>query len=87
MLSPCISICKWDSATSFCTGCGRSQDDKKIWKEETTSDEWKAKNIEECKLRLSDYNLKLWEENYAYKLKTGMSFIKEERKRKLKELK
>ena len=43
IVSPCISICKTDPLTGFCYGCGRSNNDKKIWKDEKTSDDWKKK--------------------------------------------
>ena len=33
-ISPCISICKTDPKTGFCYGCGRTNNEKKIWKEE-----------------------------------------------------
>ena len=32
IISPCISICKTDPKTGFCYGCGRSNEEKKIWK-------------------------------------------------------
>ena len=45
IISPCISICKTDPVTGFCYGCGRSIDDKKMWKSEKTNDEWKKQNL------------------------------------------
>ena len=45
--SPCISICKTDPVTGFCYGCGRSDEDKKRWKSEDVSDEWKINNLKE----------------------------------------
>ena len=47
IISPCISICRTDPKTGYCYGCGRSNDEKKIWKLENTSDEWKKKNEKE----------------------------------------
>jgi len=41
--SPCISICKIDPKTGYCYGCGRNDKEKKIWKCEDTTDEWKKK--------------------------------------------
>jgi len=32
IVSPCISICKTDPKTGYCYGCGRNNDEKKIWK-------------------------------------------------------
>ena len=45
IVSPCISICKTDPVTGYCYGCGRSNEEKKIWKDENTSDDWKKTNI------------------------------------------
>ena len=33
IISPCISICKTDPVTGYCYGCGRNDDEKKIWKD------------------------------------------------------
>ena len=46
IISPCISICKTDPLTGFCYGCGRSINDKKMWKNPANK-----KNIEELKHR------------------------------------
>ena len=46
IISPCISICKTDPVTGYCYGCGRNNEDKIMWKDEKTSDEWKKNNIE-----------------------------------------
>ena len=43
IISPCISICKTDPLTGFCYGCGRNNNDKKMWKDEKTNDDWKKK--------------------------------------------
>ena len=45
IISPCISICKTDPVTGFYYGCGRSNADKKMWKIEEISDEWKKENL------------------------------------------
>jgi len=39
IISPCISICKTDPVTGYCYGCGRNNNDKKMWKNEKTKDE------------------------------------------------
>jgi predicted Fe-S protein YdhL (DUF1289 family) len=31
--SPCISVCKIDPDSTFCTGCWRTRDEIKSWKE------------------------------------------------------
>ena len=38
IVSPCISICKTDPVTGYCYGCGRNNDEKKLWKLEETTD-------------------------------------------------
>ena len=55
IVSPCISICKTDPSTGYCYGCGRSNDEKKIWKDENTLNEWKLANIKELENRLSGW--------------------------------
>ena len=40
IISPCISICKTDPSTGYCYGCGRNNEEKKIWKDENTSNEY-----------------------------------------------
>lgn len=32
MKDPCIDVCKWDRATGWCKGCGRTKDEAKGWK-------------------------------------------------------
>ena len=58
IVSPCISICKSDPKTGYCYGCGRSNEEKKIWKLEKTNDQWKKDNIETIKKRLNIWQLK-----------------------------
>ena len=78
IISPCISICKTDPVTGFCYGCGRTNEDKKIWKEERTSDKWKMDNIEKIKKRLKGWQLESFEESYKYKIKNGISLHKKD---------
>ena len=33
VISPCISICKTDPSTGLCYGCGRSIEEKSIWRQ------------------------------------------------------
>ena len=76
IVSPCISVCKTDPVSGFCYGCGRSNDDKKLWKDENTSDEWKLNNIEELKERLNGWQREAFESSYKSKQDTGLSLIK-----------
>ena len=76
IVSPCISICKTDPVTGYCYGCGRSDEDKKMWKDEKTTDEWKEKNLLEIKSRLKGWQLESFEESYDHKIKSGISLFK-----------
>ena len=80
IISPCISICKTDPQTGYCYGCGRNNEEKRIWKENNTSDEWKKNNIETIKKRLSGWQLESFEESYTYKIKIGISLFKKKLK-------
>jgi uncharacterized protein len=75
-ISPCISICKTDPATGYCYGCGRNNEEKKIWKNDKTTTEWKIKNLEIIKKRLSGWQLESFEESYKYKINNGISLFK-----------
>ena len=76
IVSPCISICRTDPKTGYCYGCGRSNDEKKIWKSEETSDEWKNNNLNEIKSRLTGWQLESFNESYEYKIQNGISLFK-----------
>ena len=76
IVSPCISVCKTDPVSGFCYGCGRSNDDKKLWKDENTSDEWKLNNIKELKKRLNGWQREAFEASYKSKQDSGLSLIK-----------
>ena len=76
IISPCISICKTDPTTGYCYGCGRNNVEKKTWKLEETTDDWKSNNLEEIKKRLSGWQLKSFNESYEYKINNGMSLFK-----------
>ncbi len=79
IISPCISICKTDPVTGYCYGCGRNDDEKKIWKDQETSDSWKKKNLEEIKKRMKGWQLESFEESYRYKTKNGISLFKKQK--------
>ena len=76
IISPCISICKTDPLTGFCYGCARTNEEKKLWKEENTSEEWKTKNLKQIITRMKGWQLKSFEESYTYKIKNGISLFK-----------
>ena len=68
IVSPCISICRTDPVTGYCYGCGRSNEEKMIWKDQQTSDEWKTKNLDEIqKKRMTGWQLESFKESYEHK--------------------
>ena len=71
IISPCISICKSDPKTGFCYGCARTDDEKKIWKNPETTNEWKKENLKILTLRMSDAQLKTFNRSYNEKIKFG----------------
>ena len=62
--------------TGFCYGCGRSNEEKKIWKLENTTNEWKTNNIKVIKTRLNGWQLESFEQSYTYKVENGISLFK-----------
>jgi len=70
IISPCISICKTDPLTGFCYGCGRTNEDKRKWKDLNTEDTWKERNLIEIQNRLKGWQLESFKENYKNKKKT-----------------
>ena len=76
IISPCISICKTDPVSGFCYGCARTEEEKKIWKNEKTSDIWKKENLESIIKRMKGWQLSTFEESYQHKLENGISLFK-----------
>ena len=76
IISPCISICKTDPVTGYCYGCGRSNVDKKKWKDEKTTDQWKIENLKQIQKRLNGWQLQSYKESYEYKVNNGISLFK-----------
>jgi len=76
IISPCLSICKTDPITGYCYGCARTNEEKKIWKDEKTTEEWKKNNIKEITKRMSGWQLESFKESYNYKIKNGISLFK-----------
>jgi predicted Fe-S protein YdhL (DUF1289 family) len=75
-ISPCISICKTDPVTGYCYGCARTEEEKKLWKNENTSNKWKTKNLESIVLRMEGWQLDTFKESYNYKISNGISLFK-----------
>tara|TARA_B100001778_G_scaffold169726_1_gene139493 strand:- start:413 stop:676 length:264 start_codon:yes stop_codon:yes gene_type:complete len=76
IVSPCISICKTDPITGYCYGCARTNDEKKLWKNENTNNEWKKQNLEEITQRMTGWQKDTFKESYKHKLKNGISLFK-----------
>ena len=76
MISPCISICKTDPVTGYCYGCARTEEEKKLWKDKNTINEWKSKNLDLITLRMKGWQLETFKESYSYKMSNGISLFK-----------
>ena len=76
IVSPCISVCKTDPISGFCYGCGRSDEDKAVWKNPETTNEWKLDNLKTIRNRLNGWQQEAFDKSYALKKETGISLIK-----------
>ena len=76
IISPCISICKTDPVTGYCYGCARTEEEKKLWKDDNTDDKWKSKNLEIITTRMKGWQLNTFRESYNHKVKNGISLFK-----------
>jgi len=78
IVSPCISICKTDPQTNYCYGCGRNDEEKKIWKLEDTTDQWKNNNLINIQQRLTGWQLESFKDSYKHKIENGISLFKKD---------
>ena len=76
VISPCISICRTDPVTGYCYGCARTNEEKKIWKNENTEYQWKKENLELITSRMQGWQLETFKESYNHKKNKGMSLFK-----------
>ena len=76
IISPCINICKTDPQTGYCYGCGRNNEEKKIWKLEETSNQWKIDSLNNIQKRLSGWQLESFKDSYKHKVDNGISLFK-----------
>ena len=76
IISPCLSICRTDPLTGYCYGCSRTNEEKKIWKNEKISEEWKKNNLNEITKRMPGWQLESFKESYEHKTKGGISLFK-----------
>ena len=77
IISPCISVCVSDPVSGYCYGCARSDEEKKLWKDPSTSDAWKEEQISVLKARMSGFQLEAFTASYNHKINSGTSLIKE----------
>ena len=71
IISPCISICKSDPSNGFCYGCARTDEEKKIWKNPETTNSWKKENLIILRNRMSEAQLKTFNQSYNEKIEFG----------------
>ena len=76
IISPCLSICKTDPVMGYCYGCSRTNEEKKIWKDEKTTEKWKKSNLKEITKRMLGWQLESFKESYEHKTKSGISLFK-----------
>ena len=76
IISPCISICKTDPQTGYCYGCGRSNEEKKLWKQDDTSNQWNNDNLNNIQKRLTGWQLESFKNSYNHKVENGISLFK-----------
>ncbi len=76
IVSPCISICKTDPVTGYCYGCARTNEEKKLWKNESTTNNWKLKNLKDIITRMKGWQLDTFKSSYNHKVREGISLFK-----------
>ena len=76
IISPCISICKTDPQTGYCYGCGRNNEEKRMWKLDSTTNQWKQDNLINIQQRLSGWQLESFKDSYKHKTENGISLYK-----------
>ena len=82
IISPCISICRTDPRTGYCYGCARTEDEKIIWKDESTEVIWKEKNLNLIIKRMSGWQLETFKESYKHKTYFGVSIYQRDSNKK-----
>ena len=76
IISPCISICKTDPQTGYCYGCGRNNEEKRLWKLVDSTDQWKNDNLTNIQKRLTGWQLESFKNSYKHKIENGISLFK-----------
>ena len=86
IVSPCISICRTDPVTGYCYGCCRNNNEKKLWKDSNTTDDWKKENLEKIQKRMDGWQLESFKESYEHKVNKGISLFKKDMNKWVKQL-
>ena len=76
VISPCISICKTDPVTGYCYGCARTNEEKRLWKDENKKNQWKEENLKSIINRMQGWQLETFKESYSHKKDKGISLFK-----------
>ena len=76
IISPCISICRTDPITGYCYGCARTNEEKKHWKNENSTNKWKEENLKIIVTRMQGWQLNTFRESYEHKKNKGVSLFK-----------
>ena len=67
---------KESNSVSYYFNSSRKNEEKIVWKNPETTDEWKKKNLEELKSRMSGWQLDAFLKSYDNKIKEGVSLFK-----------
>ena len=60
----------------YCYGCARTNEEKKIWKNQQTTEGWKKNNLNIITKRMSGWQLESFKESYEHKINNGISLFK-----------
>jgi len=78
VVSPCISICRTDPVTGYCYGCARTNEEKRLWKDEKTNKKWKLDNLQVITTRMQGWQLETFKDSYEHKKNEGISLFKKD---------
>ena len=69
-------------ASDDCGSTILGPEEKKFWKDDKTSEEWKNKNLEIIVSRMKGWQLSTFKESYDHKIKKGISLFKKNLQKK-----
>ena len=76
VISPCISICRTDPVTGYCYGCARTNEEKKLWKDEKHRKSMERRKFKINYTRMQGWQLETFKESYNHKKNKGISLFK-----------